>query len=93
MQYHEQFNICEKAIHERGLKSQALIAVEELSELITAICHMVRGREHNVPEEIADTEIMILQLKIAMDCCKEVEEQKEYKLRRLEMRGEETCEE
>ncbi len=84
MQYHKMYEVCEKAIDKYGLEAQALMATEELSELITAICHMLRGRDHNMPEEIADVEIMLLQLKICLNCFEEVEKQKDFKLKRLE---------
>lgn len=83
MQYHEMFKVCEQAVKKFGTNMQCSVAVEELSELITAICHMLRGREHNIYEEIADTEIMLLQIKIALGCADEVEQCKDKKLKRL----------
>ena len=52
------------AIKVFGDKAQEEVAMEELAELITAISHKHRGREHNIAEEIADVEIMLEQLKI-----------------------------
>ena len=49
------------AIKTFGEKKQEEIAVEECSELIQAICHKHRGREHNIAEEIADVEVAIAQ--------------------------------
>ena len=66
-----------------GEIAQEKMAIEECSELIQAICHKHRGREHNIAEEIADVEIMLEQLKIINGCHKEVEIIHQNKLRRL----------
>ena len=75
--------ILKKAIEHYGKEHQLGVAQEELSELVTAISHYKRGREHNVAEEIADVEIMLSQLKIIFNCTDEVEEWKEKKVERL----------
>jgi NTP pyrophosphatase (non-canonical NTP hydrolase) len=66
-----------------GEIAQEKMAIEECSELIQAICHKHRGREHNIAEEIADVEIMLEQLKIINGCHKEVEQIHKNKIRRL----------
>ena len=71
------------AINEYGEKAQEDIAIEECGELICAISHKHRGREHNIPEEIADVEIMLEQLKIINDCHADVERIKARKIVRL----------
>ena len=71
------------AIRTYGEESQELVAIEECSELITAICHKHRGRDHNVAEEIADVEIMLEQLKIINDCADEVAAIRRHKMERL----------
>ena len=59
------------------------MCIEECSELIQAISHKHRGREHNISEEIADVEICIAQLKLINECADEVERIKGIKLERL----------
>ena len=71
------------AIRVFGDKAQEGVAIEELSELIQAISHKHRGREHNIPEEIADVEIMLEQLKIINNCRDEVAEIHKRKIERL----------
>ena len=73
----------ETAIKIYGEKEQEEVAIEECSELIQAICHKHRGREHNIAEEIADVEIMLEQLKIINNCASEVEEIRQQKIDRL----------
>ncbi|MGL4107241.1 hypothetical protein [Clostridium sp. LP20] len=53
-----------------------------MAELTQAISKSIRGKEHNVEEEIADVEIMLQQLKIVYDHGK-VEKIKQSKLKRL----------
>lgn len=60
--------IFELAIKVNGERAQEEVAIEECSELIQAITHKHRGREHNIAEEIADVEIMLEQLKIINNC-------------------------
>lgn len=71
------------AIRVFGGSAQEEVAIEECSELIQAITHKHRGREHNIPEEIADVEIMLEQLKIINNCASEVEYIKQQKINRL----------
>lgn len=75
--------VYELAIKTFGDEVQENVAVEECGELIQAICHKHRGREHNITEEIADVEIMLEQLKIINNCFEEVEEIKKQKIERL----------
>lgn len=56
--------ICNMAIHKYGERHQCIKAIEELGELIQALAMYLNGEDHNVEEEIADTEIMLHQLKI-----------------------------
>ena len=71
------------AIKTYGEQAQERQAVEECSELIEAICHKHRGRPHNIPEEIADVEIMLEQLKIINNCADEVAAIHKEKVERL----------
>ena len=75
--------ILQMAIRVYGKLAQEKVAIEECSELIQAICHKHRGRQHNIAEEIADVEIMLEQLKIINDCRDTVEEIKKEKIDRL----------
>ena len=79
------------AIRTYGEQAQERQAVEECSELIEAICHKHRGREHNIPEEIADVEIMLEQLKIINNCGSQVEEIRKEKINRLFQRVFDEC--
>lgn len=69
-----------------GASNQELVALEECCELVTAINHKRRGREHNIAEEIADVEIMLEQLKIINNCGAAVDKIKQEKIARLEQR-------
>ena len=71
------------AIRTFGEEAQEGVAIEECAELIQAISHKHRGREYNIPEEIADVEIMLEQLKIINNCHKEVAEIHKQKIDRL----------
>lgn len=79
-------NIFADVIRIYGETSQENLAAEECAELILAISHKHRGRAHNIPEEIADVEIMLEQLKIINDCHNEVAKIREIKLARLKER-------
>lgn len=71
------------AIQTYGEIVQEGIAQEECAELIQAISKKHRGKPHNIPEEIADVEIMLEQLKIINRCHNEVQEIREQKIKRL----------
>ena len=86
-----EIEILNTAIKTFGEQAQERQAVEECSELIEAICHKHRGREHNIPEEIADVEIMLEQLKIINNCRDEVEEIRKEKINRLFQRVFDEC--
>lgn len=86
-----EYEILTTAIRTFGDDAQERQAIEECSELIQAICHKQRGREHNIAEEIADVEIMLEQLKIINDCKDEVEEIRKYKIDRLYQRVFDMC--
>lgn len=81
-----EYEILTSAIELYGEKAQEEVAIEELSELIQAICHKHRGREHNIAEEIADVEIMLEQLKLINDCFNQVARIRAEKELRLEKR-------
>jgi NTP pyrophosphatase (non-canonical NTP hydrolase) len=79
------------AIRAFGEKEQEEVAIEECSELIQAITHKHRGREHNIAEEIADVEIMLEQLKIINNCASEVEAIRKAKVERLYFKVYDAC--
>jgi NTP pyrophosphatase (non-canonical NTP hydrolase) len=56
--------IYQKLIDKFGVEHQELILIEEMSELTKAIIKKRRGLEHNIEEELADTQILLDQLKI-----------------------------
>lgn len=74
-----------------GEKAQEEKAIEELAELICAITHKHCGRDNNIPEEIADVEIMLEQLKMINNCHEEVNAIKYHKLMRLQERIFDKC--
>ena len=76
-------NLFKQAIERYGERNQEEVAIEELSELIQAICHKHRGRDNNIAEEIADVEIMLAQLKIINQCSYQVELIRKQKIVRL----------
>lgn len=79
-------DVLKTAIEVYGADNQELVALEECCELVTAINHKRRGREHNIAEEIADVEIMLEQLKIINNCGADVDKIKKQKIARLERR-------
>lgn len=71
------------AINTWGGEDQIFMLVEEMSELIQAISKRKRGLEHNIPEEIADVEIMLSQIKFYLDLGDEVYKWKNFKYERM----------
>ena len=86
-----EFEILTTAIRTYGEREQECQAIEECAELIQAINHKHRGREHNIAEEIADVEIMLEQLKIINNCTDEVKAMREIKVARLYQRVFDMC--
>lgn len=77
-----------QAIKKWGAESQILMAIEEMSELIKALCKYPRtinnSTRNDILEEIVDVQIMIEQLLITFDVdLLEFEEAKMSKLYRL----------
>lgn len=71
------------AIETFGKEAQLIMAMEEMSELIQALSKNMRGAENtdNIAEEIADVEIMILQLIEIFNC---VESETDWYLKKLQ---------
>lgn len=85
--------VFEKAILTYGQTAQEDVAIEEMSELIKAICKMRRAGVNEKPaatdaivDEIADVSIMLEQLCMMYECFEAVENRRQYKVRRLENR-------
>lgn len=80
--------IYREALIKWGKESQMRQTLEELTELQLAILKNLRGYDNieNLAEEVADVEIMLEQLKYIHNIASKVEENKEYKLQRLENR-------
>ena len=84
--------LLERVITANGMNKQLDVAIEELSELIQAICKLKRygytDEEcyFNLAEEMADVEIVLAELKLMFDNEDNVKEWKDYKLDRLEKR-------
>lgn len=81
-------DIYKRAYNKWGKNAQILMIIEEMSELSTELCHVIRNRGDGfkVAEEVADVELMLEQIKYIFDIEKSVEAYKEQKLRRLEER-------
>lgn len=74
---------CIQAVNYFGIEPQKRQAIEECAELIQAICKDLRGKEHNVEEEIADVFIMLEQLTHIYDNDK-IEKFREEKINKLQ---------
>lgn len=83
-----QKEICKRAVEQYGKQPQIIMAMEEMSELIQALSKSIRGKENvdNIAEEIADVEIMLMQLKMIFHCGTMVNSIKSDKTYRLEER-------
>lgn len=75
--------IFEAVIKVFGANFQEGICQEECAELIQAISKKHRGKKHNIPEEIADVEIMLEQMKIINQCDDEVKQIRAKKIENL----------
>lgn len=77
--------VFEKAILTYGQTAQEDVAIEEMSELIKAICKMRRAGVNEKPaatdaivDEIADVSIMLEQLCMMYECFDAVENRRQY---------------
>ena len=89
--------ILRQAIDTYGADKQMLKTIEECGELTRAISRILtelssgegftnKESENNLYEEIADVEIMLQQLKMIFKCEDKVNEQIEFKIKRLKER-------
>lgn len=77
-------DVLKKAIEHYGIDPQLNKAIEELSELIGAICKINRKDGMlSLISEIADVKIMVTQLEMIFGCDKEVKVAMDKKLKRL----------
>ena len=82
----ERNEVYEKALQLWGCKEQAIVAAEEMSEVIKEITKMLRGelnREH-MAEEIADATIMMEQMCQMLNINDSVESWMDYKVAALQ---------
>lgn len=79
--------IC-SALQTYGVQHQAVVAIEEMSELQKELCKMLRGNAdiNHIAEEVADVEIMLAQMKEAFNISHAVDTHKYFKLQRLDLR-------
>ncbi len=75
--------LLKKVVECFGEDAQENMCIEECAELIQAINKKHRHKPHNIPEEIADVEITLEQLKIINECREEVDRIKTEKLQQL----------
>jgi hypothetical protein len=78
-----------ESVNKWGLHSQILMLAEESSELTVAALHYLREKkkadaEAQLAEEIADTQLMIDEIKFALCLEDMVQSYREAKLKRLE---------
>ena len=85
MEKDQENKIYTDAIEFFGVTSQKIMVVEEMSELTKELCKELRNRGdvNHIAEELADVEITLAQLKMIYSIHQIVEEQKDYKLKRL----------
>ena len=84
--------VLQKAIDKYGEEAQLKMVLEEMSELQKEICKRWIGQDNagSIAEEVADVEIMLVQLKMMLGIEPDVENCRLVKLLRLQERLEET---
>lgn len=81
-----EYQVCAEALAKWGPESQIVMLFEEMAELQKEVCKAYRKETASIAEEIADVEIMLVQLKLLFDVFEEVEKWKMKKLERLKER-------
>lgn len=79
----QRLEVYAEAIYFYGTKTQIIVAIEEMSELIKELTKNLRGEKENIVEEIADVEIMLEQLIFMKNLRKAIDEVKDFKVNRL----------
>ena len=79
-------DLYQRVMDKYGLDAQLTVVLEELSELMKEVCKVKRNIGHidHLAEEVADVEIMCEQLRYLFSIDADVDDWKEYKLRRLD---------
>ena len=74
--------VYESALKKWGLEMQAIVAIEEMSEVQKEICKMLRGKgnRENLAEEIADAKIMLEQMSKIYNVNTSVDSWVDYKI-------------
>jgi hypothetical protein len=80
--------IIRSALRTWGIQHQAVVAIEEMSELQKELCKLMRGLIdlNHIAEEVADVEIMLAQIKEAYNLYHSVDTHRYFKLQRLDAR-------
>jgi len=90
METEDRIYLFRQAVIKWGNVMQWLQVIEEMSELTTCVCHLIRGRikpkDDHLAEEIADVELCIEQLKDILQNHMQVDIWREKKLIRLSER-------
>lgn len=88
--YEQRKKVYAAALRTYGVNIQAVVAIEELSEVQKEICKALRGEcnTDNLAEEIADATIMLEQLRDIFDINDAVCEKMDEKVERLQRRVE-----
>lgn len=83
--YEERKKVYLEAIERFGSELQIIVAIEEMAELQKEICKSFRGKANleNIAEEIADSTIMLEQLRLIFDVNAEVIDEMDAKVTRL----------
>jgi hypothetical protein len=86
--YEERTRIYGKARDKYGYTAQAIVALEEMSEVQKEICKDLRGKgnEHHLAKEIADATIVLEQMRLFNGLDDEVCRIMDKKVKRLEAR-------
>ncbi len=85
MEKEQEHKIYTDAIEFFGVTSQKIMVIEEMSELTKELCKELRGRGDvdHIAEELADVEVTLAQIKMIYNIHQEVENQKDFKLKRF----------
>lgn len=91
MNKEDELKVYNDAIDFFGDISQKIMVIEEMSELTKELCKDLRdrGNTESIAEEIADVEITLAQIKMIYNIHDNVEQFKDYKLKRFASRMEE----
>lgn len=84
----EEHEVFREALRKFGNLNQAVVMLEEMSELQKELCKDLRGQTHYaaIAEEIADVEIMLEQMKLLFDNRSLVQIFRNMKVNRLRQR-------